>query len=74
MTQERREDVIGLLDYLIDIRCGTYDTCTFVMRPAVVELSAVQSTHSHGDIILCSFLVLRAFFKKVSVNCTNYLS
>ncbi|KAH9587030.1 hypothetical protein MS3_00004925 [Schistosoma haematobium] len=61
--QERREDV-KLLECFNDIMCGTYDTRTFVMDSAATEITAVQSTHSHSNIVLCSFHVLKALFRK----------
>ncbi|CAH8506020.1 unnamed protein product [Schistosoma guineensis] len=63
-SQERREDIEKLLECFKEIMCGTYATRTFIMDSAATEISAVQSTHSHSNIILCSFHVLRAFFRK----------
>ncbi|CAH8429867.1 unnamed protein product [Schistosoma margrebowiei] len=63
-SQERREDVEKLLECFKEIMCGTYATRTFIMDSAATEISAVQSTHSHSNIILCSFHVLIAFFRK----------
>ncbi|XP_018646645.1 hypothetical protein Smp_076460 [Schistosoma mansoni] len=34
------------------------------MDSSVTDISVVQSKHRHASIILCSFPVLRAFFKK----------
>ncbi|VDO86293.1 unnamed protein product [Schistosoma curassoni] len=44
--------------------CGIYDTRTFVMDSVATKILAVQSTHTHANIVLCSFDVLRAFFRK----------
>ncbi|CAI2728933.1 unnamed protein product [Schistosoma spindalis] len=64
LCRQERRDVVKLLECFKDIMCCTYDTRTFVMDSAATEISAVQSTHNHADIVLCSFHVLRAFFRK----------
>lgn len=71
--QERREGIVRLLEYLKDIMYDTYDTLTFIVDPLATVISAVQSMYSHALIILCSFDIAGALFRRVSALCTNYL-
>lgn len=43
------------------------------MDSAAAEISEAQSIHSHADIILCSFYIFGALFRRVNVTYVNYL-
>ncbi|CAH8476919.1 unnamed protein product [Schistosoma margrebowiei] len=62
--EEKKVDVVWILDHFKKIMNGTSQTETFVMDCARPIISAVELTHRTAHIALCSFHVCRAMCKK----------
>ncbi|CAH8467598.1 unnamed protein product [Schistosoma margrebowiei] len=62
--EEKKDDVVWILDHFKKIMNGTSQTETFVMDCTRSIISAVELTHRTAHIALCSFHVCRAMCKK----------
>ncbi|KAH9583477.1 Zinc finger, SWIM-type containing 3 [Schistosoma haematobium] len=62
--EEKKVDVVWILDHFKKIMNGTSQTETFVMDCARSIISAVELTHRTAHIALCSFHMCRAICKK----------